>query len=296
MSHQWRSGGPRMDPQDLAALLQIFREAAGLEFPRDTEYVLERKLQDRLVALRFDNFGDYVRLLRSTAGRKELEHALDEVTTHETYFFREEYQLRLFQQDLLPRLRAMNEGRRRLTLWSAGCASGEEAYTVAMLLDNSKLFEGWALRVVGSDLSKRCIYQARRGSYGRSSFRALPREFEERYFTLQGERLEVIPKIREMCLFLQMNLLDQERHLTLGRMDAIFCRNVLIYLAEEARQKVLRLLYERLIPGGYLMLGHSESLLHLQSAFEAVHLQGDVVYRRPESDDGRRSQNSGRSR
>jgi chemotaxis protein methyltransferase CheR len=296
MSQRWRPDGPLINPQDLSALLRLFREEAGLEFPRDTEYVIERKLQERLAALGLGDFGEYVRLLRSAAGRKELEHALDEVTTHETYFFREEYQLKIFQQELLPRLRVMTEGRRRLTLWSAGCASGEEAYTLAMLLDASGLFEGWSVRVVGSDLSRRCIHQARRGSYGRSSFRTLPKDFEDRYFTLNGGRLEVIPEIREMCLFLQMNLLDQERHLTLGRMDAIFCRNVLIYLAAEARQRVLRSLYDRLNPGGYLMLGHSESLLHTESDFEVVHLQGDVVYRRPEQDDGRRPQEGGKIR
>jgi hypothetical protein len=126
MSQRWRPDGPLINPQDLSALLRLFREEAGLEFPRDTEYVIERKLQERLAALGLGDFGEYVRLLRSAAGRKELEHALDEVTTHETYFFREEYQLKIFQQELLPRLRVMTEGRRRLTLWSAGCSTGEE--------------------------------------------------------------------------------------------------------------------------------------------------------------------------
>lgn len=296
MSQRWRSGGPQLEPQELATLLRLFREEAGLEFSRDTEYVLERKLQERLVALGLSDFAEYTRLLRSAAGRKELELALEEVTTHETYFFREEYQLRTFQQELLPQLRAMTEGRRRLTLWSAGCSSGEEAYTLAMILDASGLFEGWSVRIVGSDLSRRCIAQARRGDYGRSSFRALPRELEERYFTEEQGRLVVIPEIRERCLFLQVNLLDQERHITLGRMDAIFCRNVLIYLAEEARRRVLRGLYERLAPGGYLLLGHSESLLHTESDFEIVHLQGDVVYRRPERDEAKRPQEGGKVR
>jgi chemotaxis protein methyltransferase CheR len=278
---RWRPEGPRLNPAERAQLLWIFREEAGLEFPQDTEYVIERKLQERLLQLNLKDFTEYIRLLRSPAGRSELDQALEEVTTHETYFFREDYQLRIFQQELLPQLKTLAEGRRRLTLWSAGCSSGEEAYTLAMLLSDAGHFDGWTLRVVGSDLSRRCIAHARRGVYGRSSFRAVSRDYESRFFAEEAGRLSVLPAIRERCLFLHANLLDQERHITLGRFEAIFCRNVLIYLAEEARERVIQLLHDRLQPGGYLLLGHSESLLHTESPFEAIHLQGDVVYRRP---------------
>lgn len=296
MNQRWRGDGPQFTPQELEMLLRLFREEAGLEFPRDTEYVLERKLQERLLALELGDFSDYLRLLRSPAGRRELELALDEVTTHETYFFREEYQLRTFQQELLPQIQAMTEGRKRLTLWSAGCASGEEAYTLAMIVDASGLFDGWSVRVVGSDLSRRCIQVARRGIYGKSSFRTVNKELEGRYFEEEEGRLGVRQDLRDRCLFLQANLLDPERHITLGRMEAIFCRNVLIYLSQEARQRVLQMFYERLCPGGFLLLGHSESLLHTESAFEIVHLNNDVVYRRPEREEGRRSGESLRGR
>lgn len=286
MTSHWRPDGPRLGPDALRQLLLIFRVEAGLEFSQDTEFVLERRLQERLTALELVSFDEYVRLLRTPSGRRELELALDEVTTHETYFFREEFQLRAFRDEILPRLRASNENRRRLTIWSAGCSTGEEVYTLAMILDDSGLFDGWSVRFIGSDISRRCVNLARRGVYSGSSFRAVPPGFLARYFVEEEGRMRVIDSIRNQCLFLQANLLDHERHIPQGRMEAVFCRNVLIYLAEEARRRVLLTLHDRLYPGGYLMLGHSESLLHIDSSFEAVHLRGDVVYRRPEREDG----------
>ncbi|RYE84658.1 MAG: protein-glutamate O-methyltransferase CheR, partial [Myxococcales bacterium] len=245
----WRPDNHRaLDDASRRVLLQLLRETAGLEFSTDTSFVLERRLQDRLVALSLDSFDDYVRLLRSPAGRAELEHVLDEVTTHETYFFREEYQLRAFRDELLPRLHALAERRRRMTIWSAGCSTGEEVYTVAMLVDASHLFDDWNVRVVGSDLSRRCIERARRGVYGPSSFRSMPRDLLDRYFTLDERQHRVDDSIRAYCAFFQANLLEPERHLGVGRAEAIFCRNVLIYLAEPARRQVLELLFARLEP------------------------------------------------
>lgn len=288
MNQRQQGEEPLLTPQDLELLVQLFQGEAGLEFPRDTENVLQRKLQERLKILKIRYFSEYIRLLRSPGGQRELEHALDEVTTHETYFFREEYQLRTFQQELLPQIRAMAEGRQRLTLWSAGCSTGEEAYTLAMLVNSSDFFNDWSIHILGSDISRRCIQIARRGVYGKSSFRTTIKGLEDRYFTKENGLFTIRQEIRDQCLFLHANLLDPERHIPLGRMEAIFCRNVLIYLSQEARQRVLQLLYDRLQPGGYLLLGHSESLLHTESAFEVVHLNNDVVYRRPERDDGRR--------
>lgn len=282
-----RQRPPRAEPTELRQILQLFRDEAGLSFSPETEFVVERKLRERILALDLISLAEYLNLLRSgPEGRREMEIVLDEVTTHETYFFREEFQLRLFRNELLPRLRALAEPRRRLTLWSAGCSTGEEAYTLAMILDEARDFDDWVVRVVGTDLSRRCVMAARRGIYGGASFRAVPREYMARHFSIDEGGARVNDELKSRCLFLQANLLDGERHPMIGRVEAIFCRNVLIYLCEDARKRVLQVLYDRLCPGGYLLLGHSESLLHGGSSFEVVNLQGDVVYRRPERDDG----------
>jgi chemotaxis protein methyltransferase CheR len=210
------------------------------------------------------------------------------LTTHETYFFREDYQLRAFSSELLPML--AEKPRRRIQVWSAGCSTGEEAYTIAMLILESGLFDpvnGWEVRVYGSDLSKKCIAAARRGVYGAASFRAMPGEAKEKWFVPASAdpgaaaTYGVVPAARALCHFAQMNLLDEERTHLVGRCDVIFCRNVVLYFDDAARRRVIEMFYERLVPGGVLLLGHAESLLNVSTAFELLHLKEDLVYRKP---------------
>jgi chemotaxis protein methyltransferase CheR len=274
---------PAPDAAETRQLAEVFRQEAGLAFA-DEGFVLERRLRERVAALGLTSFSQYVDHLRhDPGGAREIEEALELVTTHETYFFREEYQLRAFRDEVVPRLRQLAGARRRLAVWSAGCATGEEAYTVAMLLSHGgALPPGWEARVFGSDLSRRCIAAARRGVYGPAAFRCVPVEFRQQYFVEAADGTAVSPAIRAMCSFAQLNLLDRDRLAVVGRVDAIFCRNVLIYLDQEARRRVLDNVYECLLPGGFLMLGHSESLLHVPSGFEPVRLRDDLVYRKPE--------------
>lgn len=268
---------------EMRQLAEVFRQEAGLAFADDSGFVLERRLKDRVAALGLSTFAQYIDYLRhDPGGSRELEEALELVTTHETYFFREEYQLRAFRDEVVPRLRQLAGSRRRISVWSAGCATGEEAYTVAMLLAHGALPPGWEARVFGTDLSRRCVAAARRAVYGPAAFRCVPVEFRQQYFVETAEGTAVSPEPRAMCSFAQLNLLDRDRLAVVGRVDAIFCRNVLIYLDQEARRRVLENVYECLLPGGFLMLGHSESLLHASSRFEAVRLRDDLVYRKPE--------------
>jgi chemotaxis protein methyltransferase CheR len=174
--------------------------------------------------------------------------------------------------------------RKRLAIWSAGCSTGEEAYTIAMLVHSSGLFprdDGWDVRVYGWDISKRCVAAARRGVYRESSFRATTADIRARYFEERPEGVRIREPIRQMCHFGQMNLLATERSRILGRADVVFCRNVLIYFDPHARASVIDSFHDRLYPGGVLLLGHSESLLNVTTAFELLHLRDDLVYRKP---------------
>jgi chemotaxis protein methyltransferase CheR len=125
------------------------------------------------------------------------------------------------------------------------------------------------------------VAAARRGVYGSSAFRAMPAESKKRYFAEQTGGWSVTDEIRAYCLFGQLNLLDPLRSAIVGRVDVIFCRNVLIYFDDSARKRVIEMLYDRLLPGGFLFLGHSESLLNVSTAFELVHLRDDLAYRKP---------------
>ena len=184
---------------------------------------------------------------RIRSGPEELDFLLDAVTTHETYFFRESRQLEVFCEEVLPLLAARNRALRRLRLWSAGCASGEEAYTLAMLVLDSGLFEGWDIGIFGTDLSRRVLGQARRAEYGASSLRATSSDLRQRHFEDAGTgRWTVREAARSRVTFAHVNLLEPAGAALLPEMDAVFCRNVLIYLDHPARRRVLELLHARL--------------------------------------------------
>jgi chemotaxis protein methyltransferase CheR len=243
---------------------------------------MERRLRERLAALGLGSFNEYYQLLRyDERGRAELEEALDLVTINETYFLREAYQLRAFKDEVLPALRGVPQGRERLSIWSAGCSTGEEVYSIAMLTRESGLYPGRSVRIFGSDISRRVLAHARRGVYGKASFRAMPIELRRRYFLEHDDGAHVVDDLRSVSQFGHLNLLDTPRSSIVGRVDVIFCRNVLIYFDDAARRRVIEMFYDRLLPGGYLLLGHSESLLNVSTAFELVHLREDLVYRKP---------------
>jgi chemotaxis protein methyltransferase CheR len=269
-------------------LRDLVSERLGIWFGPESRLSLERRLRERLTVRGLASYGDYYQLLKySPLAHEEWEEASELLTTHETYFFREDYQLRAFKNELLPMLAERSKSRKRLHVWSAGCSTGEEAYTIAMLVLESGLFEGWEVRVYGSDLSKKCIAAARRGIYGPASFRTTNEEAKRTWFVpspvqaSSTELLGVSPAVRALCHFGQMNLLDEERTHLVGRCDVIFCRNVLIYFDGPRRKRVIEMFHERLVHGGVLLLGHAESLLNVSTAFELLHLKEDLVYRKP---------------
>jgi chemotaxis protein methyltransferase CheR len=266
-------------------LRDLFSVKIGVYFPPEARFALERRLRERLDALGLASFVEYYHYLRfHPLAMSEWERAVELLTTNETYFFREDYQLRSFQNELLPAFAARaGSNKKRLSIWSAGCATGEEVYTIAMLIVDTGLFEGWDVRVYGCDLSRRCVATARRAVYGPASFRVMPEGMKKAHFveTPDGDGWVVGDRVRALCHFGQMNLLDEEKARLLGRADAIFCRNVLIYFDAHARKRVIDMFHERLQPGGVLLLGHSESLLNVSTAFELLHLKEDLVYKKP---------------
>jgi chemotaxis protein methyltransferase CheR len=272
----------RMSLEEFRLLRDLVYEHAGLVYDESALMLFDRRLGERLETLGLPTYQAYYKYLRfDSHNQTEMEEALERLTTKETYFFRQEYQLRAFQAELLPRLEEANARSRRLLVWSAGCSTGEEAYTIAALILESARFEGWDVRVIGTDLSRHCVAHARRGVYQASSLRATSARDKLRYFFEQEDGFHVADSVKKLCQFGQMNLFDSGRGNLVGRVDAIFCRNVLIYFDVRSRKRVIDNLYQRLSPGGYLMLGHSESLLNLSTAFELVHLRDDLVYRKP---------------
>ncbi len=275
---------PRIRPDEFRLLRDLLNEQAGLHFDDGSAYLFDRRLGERVAALELSGFDEYYKYLRfNVRGRAELEEAIEVLTTNETYFLRQEYQLRALRDELFPRIFKANLDKRRFVIWSAGCSTGEEAYSVAVMVRESGLFVDWDVRVIGSDISKRNVAAARRGVYRASAFRSTAPEFKSTYFIEREDGAHVVDWLRKYCYFGHLNLLDGLKAATLGKVDVVLCRNVLIYFDPASRRRVIDNLYERLVPGGYLLLGHSESLLNLSTAFELVHLTSDLVYRKPVS-------------
>ncbi|MBL8914383.1 MAG: protein-glutamate O-methyltransferase CheR [Archangium sp.] len=272
-----------MSAEELHLLRDIFSRACGFMLREDLKFIAERRLAPRLELLSLRDFTAYARYLRFDArGADELETAIDLLVPHETYFFREPVQLRCFENELMPKILERKERIRSLHVWSAGCSTGEEPYTLSMLLSAMPSFDGWDLDILGTDLSRKALGTARKAEYGPMALRATTPEQQAKYFEkLEGGRVRLLQKYRESVRFGQLNLLDLAAVSVLPRFDVIFCRNVLIYFDQATRRRVVEQFFDRLTDGGHLLLGHSENLLQFSTRFELVQLEGDLVYRRP---------------
>ena len=255
----------------------------GLFFGPDSRFVLERRLARRARSLDLGSLTAYFYHLRSQQGEDgELAELIDELTTNETFFLRERSQLDTLVGEILPE---WIERRRRhggpVSIWSAGCSSGEEPYSIVMLAREAGFEPGRDFRVYASDISRRVLQMARRGVYRAGSFRETEESLRKKYFVEKDDGWRISDDVKRHVVFTRANLIDPSRAWVLGAMDVILCRNVIMYFETATRRKVISTFAERLQPGGYLLLGHAESLIQLSSAFELRHLRGDMVYRKP---------------
>ena len=270
--------------EDVFRLLRdIIREYCGLYFDDDSRYLVEKRLSRRVRMRHLDNFRDYYRfILYDRNSRDELTEIMDVLTVNETYFFREQNQLRAFSEEILEELKEKNKAKRTLRIWSAGCSTGEEPYTIAMLINEKESFAGWDIEIHGSDINQRVLQVARRGIYRKNSFRTTEFYYKSRYFVEEEEgAYKISDSIKKLVTFSYLNLLDPYKTRFLGKMDVILCRNVLIYFDGVSRKKVIDNFYDRLVDDGYLLLGHAESLMNISTAFALKHLRNDMVYRKP---------------
>jgi chemotaxis protein methyltransferase CheR len=270
-------------PEDVFRLLRdLIRDHCGLFFDDGSRYLLEKRLTRRVKSYHLSDFRDYYRLLRYDRNAEtELLAIIDILTVNETYFFREQGQLKAFSTEILEELKETKKDSRRLRIWSAGCSTGEEPYTIAMIIAEMREFDGWDIEVHGSDINQRVLQAARKGVYRKNSFRTIEPYFVKKYFQAEDGCFKVVDAAKKNVNFSCLNLLDPQKIRFLGKMDVIFCRNVLIYFDSLSRRKVIDIFYDRLLDGGYLLLGHAESLINISTAFTLRHLKNDMVYQKP---------------
>lgn len=273
-----------MSQEEFRLLRDYVYQYCGLHFAEESQYILEKRLARRLQQHKLKSFKDYYYLLRYNSDREqELTELINLLTTNETYFFREDFQLKSFTDEIIPEIcaRKKAQGVRRLRIWSAGCSTGEEPYTIAMLLLDKPELRDWQIDIVGTDISQKVLHVARRGLYGENSFRSTEDDYRQRYFHEQDGKWLIADQVKKLVTISHLNLFDGPRLSLLGKMDVIFCRNVIIYFDLAAKKRVVETFHQRLQPEGFLLLGHSESLMNISTAFELRHLKHDMVYQKP---------------
>ncbi|HET6576869.1 MAG TPA: protein-glutamate O-methyltransferase CheR [Gemmatimonadales bacterium] len=272
------------DQAEIKLLTDLIQERFGLMFSGIRLEILESRLRPRLRELRLATLREYYQYLRFHPDReREFARLPAMVTNNETYFFRETHQFDLLIRHVIPERRPLLRGR-PLRLLSAGCSSGEEPYSLSIALHNAALpLAGLPWEIDACDLNPERIGRAHEALYADSSLRACDEDARRRYFTQEPGGFRLKDRYRRGVRFFHTNLLAPNGALGWAIYDAILCRNLLIYFSEEAFADAIRLFARCLAPGGYLFLGHSESLLDRKSPFAPAMLGGAVVYRKLEA-------------
>jgi len=275
-----------LSEEEFRLLRDFVHERFGLYFDESQRGSLRGRLAPRLALLGLLSFEDYYRYLRFAPERaEEQQRMVSHLTNNETYFFREQPQLSVFGGEVLRAIkeRKAKTGERTLRVLSVGCSTGEEPLTLAMILfDSGQFFWGWDVKVTGLDVDEAALEKARRGLYHQNSLRAVTRPVLERHFVQADGGVRARESVRKSVDFRAGNLLEASSYEGIPPLDAIFCRNVLIYFSDAAVQRAVSLFHELLAPGGYLFLGHAESLARVTSAFRPIRFQGAIVYQKPE--------------
>lgn len=270
-----------MSDSEFRMLSDLLREHCGLHFDAETRYGFEKRVLRRVRELELTSFAAYHLLLRNGPhASQELARLIDELTINETYFLRERAQLLTLVSEIVPELRSARGGR-TLNVWSAGCSSGEEPYSLVMLAREAGLVPGEDFRVYASDISQRTLRRAREGVYREASFRETEPALRQLYFARCEHGWRIADEVKRHVDFIHLNLFDASKLALLGTMDVILCRNVIIYFDATGKRRTIDTFHGKLRPGGYLLLGHSESLINLSSCFELQQLRRDLMYRRP---------------
>jgi chemotaxis protein methyltransferase CheR len=278
---------PALSPSWLSALSEFLATRIGLNFPRERWSDLERGIAAVAPEFGFSDAESCARWLLSTPlTHPMIETLASHLTVGETYFFREPRSLEALEQHILPALlQARHGAERRLRIWSAGCCTGEEPYSIAMLLDRLIPDQrGWNITILATDINPKFLRKAAEGVYGEWSFRGTPTRLRERYFKKRRDgRFEIVPHLKRKVTFSYLNLAD-DAYPSLANntnaMDVIFCRNVLMYFTPERVKETARNYYRSLVDGGWLIVSPAETSNALFAPFAAVAFPGVVLYRK----------------
>jgi chemotaxis protein methyltransferase CheR len=275
--------GHGLSEHELSEIRMLIEERTGICFDESRERFFSTRVREHMRVKGLSRGTDLLRNVRKS--NVEYEALLERLLTQETSFFRYPGVYEAFEKRVLPELHTKKFWKtpRTLRIWSAGCATGEEPYSIAITIADSLSFaDAWSVEILATDVGRQALKHAERGVYSGRSIGSVTEKQLANHFSVVDGGQQVKPRLRKMVSFAQLNLASP---IYLGRMDAIFCMNVLIYFAEERRRTLVQRFYETLEPGGYLFLGHSESISNMPVKFQAIVLNDCILYRKPTPDE-----------
>ena len=275
--------GHGLNEHELSEIRMLIEERTGIHFDASRERFFSTRVREHLRERGHARGTDLLRAMRKT--NVEYEALLERLLTQETTFFRYPAVYEAFEKRVLPELHVKKfwKNPRTLRVWSAGCSTGEEPYSIAItIMDTLSFAEAWEVEILATDIGRLALKHAERGIYAGRSIASVNEKQLAAHFAPVNGGYQVKSRIRRMVSFAQMNLASP---VYIGRMDLIFCMNVLIYFSEERRHAMVQRLYDALEPGGYLFLGHSESISKMPVKFQAIVLGDCILYRKPTAEE-----------
>ncbi len=272
----------KLTEEDFKKFQEFFYRKTGIQFEQSKRYFVDKRLIERMAATGSESFRSYFMLLRFDGTGQELQALVNLMTVNETYFFREDYQFTCLVRSMLKEIIKRKEDNKPIRIWSVPSSSGEEAYTIAMhLLEYWPYIRDWDVEIISSDIDTKILEQARRGLYTPRSVQHVPKPMLEKYFKPVGDYFQICDDLRSAVEFTRVNLIEPNDVKNYRDFDVIFCRNLLIYFDDVSRRKAAEAMFEALVPGGFVCLGHSESMSRISSLFQPRKFPETIVYQKP---------------
>lgn len=266
---------------DFEKFREYFYRKTGISFEPTKRYFVDKRLVERIQATQSGSFRNYFIMLRFQASGEELQLLTNLMTVNETYFLREEYQFKCLVDSILPEIVRHRTGRSPIRIWCIPSSSGEEPYSIAMYLQEKwPGINNWDVEIVSSDIDTGILNKARIGRYTTRSVQNVPRHWLHKYFTRVGDDYQICDDLRDALDFTRVNLADATDTRPYRNFDVIFCRNLLIYFDDVSRKAAAETFYDALNPGGFICLGHSESMSRISSLYKVRKFPEAIVYQK----------------
>jgi len=268
---------------DFIKFKELFYKKTGIKFDVSKRYFVDKRLVERIEAYGCSSFREYYNLLRSSEGTKEFQELINVMTVNESYFFREEYQFKCLVKSALPEIVSRKKDTKPIRFWIIPSAAGEEPYSIAIyLLEKWDGIDKWDVELISSDIDTKVLDQAKRGLYSKRAVQYVPEKYLRKYFTRTAAGYyQICDDLGQSIRFTRVNLCDPNETRPYRDFDIIFCRNLLIYFDDVSRRLAAETFYDALKPGGFIFLGHSESMSRISSLYRIRKFSEAIIYQKP---------------